>query len=146
MSAFKLSIDSAIHTILTDINKKVYEISWALFTSVVQFSPSKRNPGPWAKGLLANQWYPSNGVPSSAESTATSGSGADSLNRINSFAAGGREFYKRDGKVYLSNNVEYAWRAEYGGWPTPRWKGAKPYGMMAKSLQVISHKYKRVTI
>jgi hypothetical protein len=72
--------------------------------------------------------------------------GADSLQRIKNFTDSNIAFYGKDGNVFLANNVPYGFRAEWGGWPTPRWAGAKPYRMMARSLQATAAKYKKVKI
>lgn len=124
------------------VNAQCYKIAKDLFNEVVSRTPSPANPGPWAKGWLANQWYPESGDFSEELSGSKSDSGADSLSRIASFR--GADFYKRDGKVTLTNNLSYAYRAEALGWPEgDGWSGTiGPYRMVALSLQYISAKYK----
>lgn len=156
MLNWKTVIHRASTKILADINLKCYEIAWELFTSVVKLTPSPSNPGKYSKGLLANQWYPKEGSASAARSAALSSTGADSLARINAVAKNGTEFYTRDGKITLTNNTDYAYRAEFLGWPKPTWRGedgdagfgggGKPYRMVARSLIAVSAKYKRVKI
>jgi hypothetical protein len=129
------------------VNQQCYAIAWQLFTSVVRLTPSPKNPGPFASGLLVNQWYPSVDRPSQQKGDATSPDGAASIERINAFTQNGRAFLGKDGKVYLTNNVEHAYRAEMLGWPEPEWSGKiGPYRMVARSLQAVSAKNKRVQI
>jgi hypothetical protein len=32
--------------------------------------------------------------------------------------------------LYFVTGADYAWRAEYGGWEPPRWRGTEPYAMV----------------
>lgn len=147
---WKNAIDRASTEVLAKINLTCYEIAWELFTSVVKLTPSPSNPGQYAKGLLANQWYPAENSASSARSSSIDSNGSGSLDRINAFAKGGVEFYCKDGKVVLANNMPYAYRAEVLGWPkedNPIWSGkVGPYRMVSRSLIAISAKYKNVRI
>lgn len=154
--SWKTIVHRASTEVLAKINLTCYEIAWELFTSVVKLTPSPSNPGKYSKGLLANQWYPSENSASSARSSSLSSNGSNSLDRINALAKGGTAFYTKDGVVTLTNNVEYAYRAEVLGWPKPQWRGedgdagfgggGKPYRMVARSLITISAKYKNVRI
>lgn len=145
MSFFEQSLKAASEKVLADVNSKCYQISLELFTSIVNKTPSPANPGPTAKGLLANQWYPFERGVSSARSTAKSPNGSDSLSRIKAIM-NGTEFRDRDGRITLSNNLDYAVQAEETGWNPPRWKGTAPYRMVALSLQSIVAKYNTVKI
>jgi hypothetical protein len=58
----------------------------------------------------------------------------------------GIEFYNKNGRITLSNNLDYAVQAESEGWNPPRWKGTKPYRMVALSLQATVAKYNKVRI
>jgi hypothetical protein len=130
-----------------EINKKCYEISRELFLQIVELTPTKVGPvvGPYAKGVLANNWFPVDGAGYSADKTDSKvGKGQDSINRIN--ALKGTQFFRQDGTVTLSNNIPYAFRAEYVGWPesdNPRWKNARPYFMVSTSLLLIAGKYRK---
>ena len=141
---FSASIDRQIHRVKEEINAKCYKISIELFLSVVRLSPSPSNPGRHATGLLANQWYPKAGAGWSSEKTdSTSGTGAASKARITALR-GGREFYGKNGRLSLANNLHYAYRAEMLGWPEKDgWSGkVGPYRMVALSLQAIAARYK----
>lgn len=147
---FSASIDANILRIKSLTNAAVYKISIELFRRIVERSPSPEHPGPFALGLLANQWYPREGGFSSAVGTDTSPNGIASYNRISAITVdGGNEFLGRDGLLTLSNNVDHAYRAEVLGWPSPAWSGKTgsdgqggPYRMVALSLQEIAAKYR----
>lgn len=147
MSKFLTSLRNNSRKVLVKVNRKCYEIAWQLFTSVVRLTPSPSQPGPFAKGLLANQWYPSEGVPSSELGTDTDARGGSSLSRITAMTKG-TAFLGKDGKLYLTNNVPYAYRAEVLGWPkSDGWSGRiGPYRMVARSLQAIVAKHKKVKL
>ena len=145
MPFFEQSVRAATNRILVEANLKCYNIAWELFTSVVKKTPSPTNPGPYAKGLLANQWYAQERGASAACGAIANPSGADSLARIKAMM-NGTEFYDRDGKITLSNNLHYAGQAESEGWNPPRWRGTPPYRMVALSLQATVAKFKKVKL
>lgn len=140
MSVFSNSVKASCTKILNDIDAKCFQISWELFSLVVSKTPSPSNPGPRAKGLLANQWYPMSGGVSAAVGTSTNASGNDSLSRIRSMM-NGRDFFGKDGRLTLSNNLDYAVKAESDGW-----QRTAPYRMVALSLQATVTKFKQVNI
>lgn len=140
MPFFEQSVRAATNKILVAVNLKCYQIAWELFTSVVKKTPSPANPGRFAKGLLANQWYPQERSASAARGLSTNPSGADSITRINAIR-NGVEFYDKDGKVTLTNNLDYAEQAEALGW-----KRTPAYRMVALSLQATVAKHKKVKI
>lgn len=128
--------------IMEDVNKKVYQISRELFLRIVDLTPSPAHPGETAKGLLVNNWFPVDGPSFSSEKTSQkSPYGAGSIGRISALA--GKQFLRQDGSVTLSNNLDYAYRAEVLGWPKEDgWSGrVGPYRMVAKSIQTIAAKY-----
>lgn len=119
------------------------------FLAAVNYSPSPSNPGPYAKGLLVNQYYVAIGnTPSSAVSTATNPTGEDSKARIKLLVAS-LPFMGKDNTVSLSNNTEEAIYADKLGWkPGPGTNGwiwtnnTPPYFMTAKAMSYIESKYK----
>jgi hypothetical protein len=145
-SVFAQSVFANITKIEQDINRKCYQISRELFLSIVSKTPSPSNPGRYAKGELVNNWFPVDGPNFSSETTdARSATGAESIARINNDIGAAGQFLRQDGTVTLSNNLDYAFRAEYRGWPekdNARWRNAQPYRMVAQSLMLISAKYK----
>lgn len=147
MGRFAASVKMNVIRLQADVNRKVYKIARELFTKIVNFTPSPTNPGVYAAGHLANQWYPESGDYFSEElSSDTSPTGSGSLARIQSLS--GVEFYQQDGKLTLTNNLSYAYRAEVLGWPAPEWSGKSgadgqggPYRMVRRSIQAIAAKY-----
>jgi hypothetical protein len=136
---FAASIRVNSDAVLLKVNKVAYRIAWELFTSIVHLTPSPTQPGAFAKGLLANQWYPSVGTPSGEVGTDTSDTGSASLSRINEFVANGKEFLGKDGVLILSNNLPYSGRAESVGWLEAPWSGkVRPYRMVARSLIAVA--------
>lgn len=118
------------------------------FLSAVDYSPSPSNPGPYAKGLLVNQYYAAIGnTPSSAVSTATNPTGEDSKARIKLLVAS-LPFFGKDNTVTLANNTEEAFYADKLGWAAGAgtngwvWTGKAPYFMTAKAMSFIESKYK----
>jgi hypothetical protein len=113
-----------------------------LDTQAVNLSPSPSNPGPFAKGLLVNQWYASVGSsPSSEVGTATSDTGVDSLSRLEATLAS-NPFYGKDNIVTFANNVDHAYYAEVLGWQPPLWSGHQgPYAMARGAVTYTIAKY-----
>lgn len=141
--SFAQSVNANCHKAMLAVNAKCYQIAKELFTKIVDLTPSPTNPGPYAEGVLVNNWFPVDGSGfSSAETDASSSYGAGSRARIKSLQ--GFQFFRKDGTVTLSNNVHYAYRAEVLGWPqSDGWSGRiGPYRMVARSLQAIAARYK----
>lgn len=142
MGSFSSGLKKNIRSVMYAVNLNCYKIAKELFRTVVRLTPSPSNPGPYAQGHLANQWYPSDDGDFSDElDSSASDTGARSLSRIDALSGGA--FNGRDGKLTLVNNLSYAYRAEALGWPeSDGWKGQiGPYRMVAKSLQIIRAKY-----
>jgi hypothetical protein len=140
--SFSQSLNANIHKTMLKVNEEVYKIARELFLKIVSLTPSPSFPGPYAKGVLANNWFPVNGSAFSLEKTdEKSRVGAGSIRRISMLR--GFNFMKKDGTVTLSNNIEYAYLAEVKGWEKPKWSGnIGPYRMVALSLQAIAARYK----
>ena len=128
-------------------SKAVNNIAEEYMTKVVENTPTKEI-GNYAKGLLVNQWYTATGGQYSSEvSTATNVTGSGSLSRIKASIAM-NNFLGKDGVITLTNNLEYAYRAEKLGWPKGEgsngwvWSGRRGrYAMVAKSTLYIQGKY-----
>ena len=140
-NGFAASIKSNGEAILHKVNKEVYRIAWELFTSVVKLTPSPSQPGKYAKGVLANQWYPSVGAASTAVGSDRSPTGSASLTRINTITRSGSAFLGRDNKLTMANNLDYAVQAERLGWVM-----TKGYHMVGKSLIAVAAKNKKIKI
>lgn len=141
--SFSASIDRNILRVQKEVNDKVYKISIELFLLIVSKTPSPAFPGDFAKGVLANQWYPKAGDFSDEVGNDKSRNGQASRNRIVALR-GGQEFVGKDSRLTLTNNIKYAYRAEMLGWPqADGWSGrVGPYRMVALSLQEIAARYK----
>jgi len=133
--------------VLTEINKKISNSVEDLFTSVVEHSVMPLGPGPYATGLLANQWYPMVGGHSSEISESRNLSGTESLSRIKAMLATG-VFLGKDAVITLTNNVDHAYRAEVLGWPAGQgangwvWSGRQgPYAMIGRATQIWRARY-----
>lgn len=135
---------------LAKANDNTSKIVKELFEQVVVRSPSPAlNPTPaFAKGHLANQWYPVIGNQfSAAVSPDASITGSGSLARVSGVLLS-RPFQGKDNIITLANNVDYAYRAEVLGWPagqgTNGWiwsKNTGPYMMVRGAMQFIAGKY-----
>lgn len=141
-SDIKAFADKAIKAASDNTNKIVED----LFLAPVDYSPSPSNPGPYAIGLLVNQWYPSVGTPDTSVTSATNPNGADSIARILSLASA-NAFLRKDNVVYLSNNTEEAYYANRLGWQRGQgnngwiWAGAPAYYMTDKAVAYIQGVY-----
>jgi hypothetical protein len=141
MASFAASVSNNVYAVLTKVNADVHKIARELFTLTVDLTPSPSNPGPYATGHLADQWYPEVGDFSDELSPSTSSDGAGSKSRI--AAVIGSTFFGKDGKLTFTNNVPYAYRAEAVGWPIEDgWSGRQgPYRMVARAIQAVAAKY-----
>lgn len=141
IKAFQAKVLKAASTNTTNIAQEA-------FLATVNYSPSPSNPGPYAKGLLVNQYYIAIGnTPSSEVSTATSDTGEASKSRIKLLSVS-LPFFGKDNTVTLANNTEEAHYANKTGWKKGEgtngwvWTGRAPYFMTAKAMSYIESKYK----
>lgn len=118
-----------------------------LGTLNVRFSPSPSNPGPYALGLLVNQWYFSVGSPDTSVTTSTSSTGTDSLSRLDAFLST-NPWLGKDATAYITNSTEEAYYADVLGWAKGKgtngwaWSGnSGPYMMRQQSIQYILGAY-----
>jgi hypothetical protein len=147
--SFLTDIEAFVEKAILKASSSVSNVAEDLMTAVVVNTPSPSNPGPFASGLLANQWYPSLGEDfSGMVSSDANVNGSSSLSRIK-VALSSQPFLRQDGVVTLTNNVSYAYRAEHLGWPAGEgdngwhWSGRQgPYAMVSKSMAYVQGKYK----
>ena len=114
---------------LEQVDKRVQRIAFNLFMDIVMNTPE-------LTGALKNNWFPGIGSDFSTETTSmfSKDGGSSSKARIYSTLGNGT-FLGKDGVMTLTNNLHYAYRAEYEGWPEPKWSGTiGPYGMVRISL------------
>lgn len=127
-----------------EIDSNICLFSRQLFHSIIEYTPVGQewygkfhNDKP---GWLVNNWQPAvNSIDLSLQQRAGKNK-TGAHKRIDTVVINGS--FLRDGYVTLTNNVHYAFRAEYAGWPAPEWSGkVGPYGMVRKSVIDIMSKY-----
>lgn len=124
---FADSMKKSVDKITQQINDKVLETATELFSEIVRETPVRT-------GLLINNWFSGVGAYSTAKTNVHDTTGAGSLLNIESLLQSDA-FKGQDGWVSLSNNLDYAYRAEHLGWPTPQWSGrVGPYKMVENSM------------
>lgn len=129
-----------------EIDKSICSLSRELFHSIIEYTPVAAE---WMSarygatpGWLVNNWQPAiNSVNLSLQQrVGPNKTGAHK--RVDTTIVNGS--FLKDGYVTFTNNVPYAFRAEYAGWPAPQWSGTVgPYGMVRKSVVDIMSKYGR---
>ncbi len=73
-------------------------------------------------GLFKNSWYVSVNEFDPSIGTVPDSSGSGSLARLDELKS--VDWFKtRDGFISFTNNLDYAYRVEYLGWPSPTWSG-----------------------
>lgn len=122
-----------------EISKNITDTAQQLFTKVVDYSPSYVGTpqAQFSKGELINNWFPFVNSMSTGIETSFSDTGESSRMRINSIPAD--SFDKKDGYIALTNNTQWAYRAEYLGWEAPTWSGrVGAYAMVRKAMNEVS--------
>jgi len=136
MGDFYKSVLENIAVMQEETNQHLISKTQEVFTSVVDKTPSVMLGSPYATGELVNQWYTSQTSPSTEVDTTTSPSGSSSRLRIYNIGDWS-SFLKKDGSVFLTNNVPYVINAEETGWlqsENPRWRNAAPYAMVENAV------------
>jgi hypothetical protein len=105
------------------------------------------NIGGFSNGDIANNWHVSVGGLTMVMPNGPDMTGAASLSRIKGLAKE-LSFYKKDNTVFLTNVMNYSYRADKLGWPTEQstngwnWSGnVVAYGFVDKSLLNLKGKY-----
>lgn len=145
MSASKFSFSEKIAKSIKNTKNKVdwqtVNLAHDLFHLIVDKTPVGREiDGDDSPGQLVNNWQPAvSGITIKVQQRpGPNKEGAH--RRIDGVIQ--RGIFTKDNFVSFSNSTEYTWRAEYGGWEEPRWRGSPPYYMIRDSLIEISSKYK----
>jgi hypothetical protein len=120
-----------------EVNNHIVEVATELFNEVVAGTPVD-------KGVMINNWYAGDSKvynPAYNENS-TDKSGMASYTQIASLKAY-QGFVGRDSSISISNSTPYGFRAEYAGWPAPKWTGRiGPYAMIANAFIKVVPKYK----
>lgn len=139
--SFSDSIRKGADKVSNQINAKIVNMATDYFTTIVALTPVS-DASQKKRGELINNWHLStNGSPLKAYTFNFDVRGSASLQRI-SMLKSSKEFLGKDGTVSITNIVSYGYRAEYAGWPSPRWNNTAPYAMMRNARTIVSAKYK----
>jgi hypothetical protein len=132
MGSFADSLKSNIQRVQQEVNTKINFVAYTLFYKIVNNSPHVGD-GPYVAGHFVANWWPAVNSYDTSITSATS-NGNDSLARIDSIVKQSNAFFQKDGFVSLSNNLNYAFRVEYAGWPAGKdptsgwtWTGMRRY-------------------
>lgn len=142
---FADSVGKTAKKMQTEVNDKTLAIAADLFTTIIQKTPIGTSD---TRGQLINNWHVGFGVGKYNRSRTSSFnvSGIASYNEVAKLRTS-KEFLGKNGEVSFSNSVSYAFRAEYAGWPAPKWSGkiqpGMSYGMIRNSLTAVAAKYKK---
>lgn len=106
------------------------------------------NIGGHSNGDIANNWHVSiGGIPNIVIPNGPDLRGTASLSRIKSLYTS-QPFYRKDNIVYLTNVMNYSYRANFLGWPSGKgtngwnWSGkVGPYGFVGKAINNLKGKY-----
>ena len=126
---------------LVEVDTAVMKIAQELFTEVVNNSPTQPAAN-FAKGEFINNWMAAANSVDGSTRGYNDYSGMGSRNSI-ALLKSSLTFFRKDGKVTLSNSTPYAFRVEYAGWPAPKWSGnVGPYAPVAKAFILVAPKYR----
>lgn len=140
--SFAAAIKAFEEKALLTANRRVsYAFEYLGTQSVDLTSNGKISIGGFSNGDIANNWHPSVGQPNIVVPNGPDLSGSASLARIKSFA-NSFTFYRQDATVYLTNVMNYSYRANYLGWPAGKgtngwtWTGKVPkgYGFVGQAI------------
>lgn len=146
--SFAAAIKAFEEKALLSANHSVSKAFQYLGTQAVDLTKDgKINIGGHSNGDIANNWHPSVGQPNVVIPNGPDLSGSFSMQRINSFAAS-FAFYRTDNVVYLTNVMNYSYRADKVGWPAGKgtngwtWSGrVGPYGFTGQAINNLKGKY-----
>lgn len=103
--------------------------------------------GGYSVGHIANNWRVSVGSPQVLDDGTADITGGASLSRIKAFTQG-LHFLGKDNTIFLTNGVNYSYRANVLGWPAGQgtngwhWTGnVKAYGFTTTAINNLKGKY-----
>lgn len=146
---FAAAIKAFEEKALLSANNSVSKAFEYLGTQSVDLTANgKINKGGFSNGDIANNWHVSVGQPNIVMPNGPDLSGSASIARIRQ-AAREHLFYRRDNVVYLTNVMNYSYRANYIGWPAGpgtngwHWTGKVPsgYGFVGQAINNFKGKY-----
>lgn len=116
MGSFSNHLRNNITRVQREVSYKISHLAYLLFTYIVKKSPHV-GEGPYVSGHFINNWFPAVNAYDGSTTAATDPDGKGSLERIESLVKNNNAFFLKDGFITLSNNLSYAHRVEYTGWP-----------------------------
>lgn len=131
---------------LLEVSNEIKNTSIKFGNKIIDYSPTQVDaeyPGTYATGLFANSWYVGINNFDETVGVVADESASGSRARINGL---GKEkvFFKEDDYISFSNNLSYAERVEYLGWPqSDGYTGfIGPYAPMRNSITWIQGELK----
>ena len=97
---FMRAFDASVDQIEAEYHTALAAAALKLFGKIIERTPVDR-------GTLRANWQTTLGSPSTEETDATSGAEGRAASALSGY---------RGGSIYFTNNLPYAWTAEYGGW------------------------------
>lgn len=115
MGKFSDHLRKNIETVLKEVNYKLTYAAYQVFSQAVIHSPHE-GQGPYAKGHFINNWFVGINSYDGSTTSEIDPDGKGSTARIDAMLKGSNAFFKKDGFVTLSNNLDYSIHVEVG-WP-----------------------------
>jgi len=112
---FASHLRGQIERVQREVSYKINHVFFLAATYAVRKSP-KVGEGPYVSGHFINNWFPAVNTWSVETDNSRDPDGKASLERIAAIVKA-NTFYKKDGFLTLSNNVDYSLRVEVWGWP-----------------------------
>lgn len=125
--SFSVDVSKWVERTGDTVEQASADVMLALFRGVILDTPV-------LEGHLRGNWIPTKGSPAEASAPLSPDpTGNNSLNRVTKFM--GSQDLQDDFSIYLTNNLPYAHRIEYG-WSTIK----APEGMVRKNVKKIQNK------
>jgi hypothetical protein len=116
MGIFSDHLKKNINLVLKEVNYKITYTAYQLFYYAVVKSPHE-GQGPYVSGHFINNWFVGVNKFDTSTTSDIEPDGKGSMERIEAMLKSNTAFFKKDGFVTLSNNLNYAARVESLGWP-----------------------------
>lgn len=141
---FADSLRKNINNVQEQVNNSIVSTAQQFGNKLLDYSPlgaDAEYTGAYAKGLFINSWYVGENEFDPSVGISPDESGSASKSRISGLK-GSRSFFGRDGYISFTNNLSYAVRVEYLGWPSGtdivsgwNWTGSVgPYAPVRNSI------------
>lgn len=138
MGMFSDSVKKTVDKIELEVDSQIMVVVQDLFNGVVFDTPVGTPPRDSHPGLLINNWFTKVNGYSQATTPIQDTSGSGSYLNIESLLQD-KYFFNKDAQISMSNNQDYAYRAESIGWEDIGGR-TPPYKMVAMNLDRVSRK------